>query len=252
MKMSQKLIIVVAGLSLGACSTSGEQNTFMTYQNLQDKVREHEEQWQSVQPKLERIDELEAEIAALKQKTATATDIPMPASNSKATMLTEDESMLAANVAPAVTPAIEESSENVAAPAPMAVAPMAVTPVEPAPMTNQQLASAASGTMPTAAVAASVVATTKTSKMDEGYGVQVASYSNRDEAIRGWRVLQKKLPVIFDGFVPHVNEKEVNGRAMYQLKVGPFVDKSYSSKFCSMLKEQNTDCLVTKYDGEAF
>jgi hypothetical protein len=49
-----------------------------------------------------------------------------------------------------------------------------------------------------------------------------------------------------------VNEKEVKGRTMYQLKVGPFMEKSFSSNFCKMLKEKGKDCLVTQYNGETF
>ncbi|WP_421850153.1 SPOR domain-containing protein [Marinomonas sp.] len=202
MGMSKKLVVVMAGLSLGACSSVDEKNTFMTYEDLQNKVISHEEQWQTVQPKLDRIDELEAEVAALKEEKA-AKEAPEEMSNNMAT----DESMPAVNVAPAVM-ATQQTT-----------APVVTAPV----MANEK-----------------------------EYGVQVASYGNRDEAIRGWKVLLKSHPTSFDGLTPLVNQKEVNGRTMYQLKVGPFVNKTYSQDFCKMLKEKGKDCLVTQYNGEAF
>jgi len=229
MRVSKKLIIVVAGLSLGACSATGDKNTFMAYGDLQDKVRAHDEQWQSAQLKLDRIDALEAEVAALKQGTASKIAPASVSSGTTDDIMIADESMAAVNVAPAVTPTpVENQSNNNTAPMAEMSAKKAgminVAPVVVAPLANQE----------------------------QTYGVQVASYGNRDEAIRGWKVLLKAYPTSFDGLTPLVNQKEVKGRTMYQLKVGPFVGKSFSSDFCKMLKEKGKDCLVTQYNGEAF
>ncbi|ETI62313.1 SPOR domain-containing protein [Marinomonas profundimaris] len=229
MGMSKKLIIVVAGLSLGACSSTGGKNTFMNYGDLQEKVRAHDEQWESVQSKLDRIDALEAEVAALKQDKMSGSSSDMTTSVVVEDDMLTDESMAAIDVAPAVTQAPLNDSVNAAPMADMnadltAVEPVVVAPVVTAPMAK------------------------KTSE----YGVQVASYGNRDEAVRGWKVLLKAYPTSFDGLTPLVNQKDVNGRMMYQLKVGPFVEKSYSSDFCKMLKEKGKDCLVTQYNGDAF
>ena len=223
MGMSKKLIVVIAGLSLGACSSTGDKNTFMAYGDLQDKVRAHDEQWQSIQPKLDRIDALEAELAALKQGDNPAMPADSMPSNDN---IIADESMAAMNVAPAVTAApLDGQSETM---------PMA-TPKKQAKMVD-----------------AVPVVTAPLVKQEQEYGVQVASYGNRDEAVRGWRVLLKAYPTSFDGLIPLVNEKEVKGRTMYQLKVGPFVEKTFSSDFCKMLKEKGKDCLVTQYNGEMF
>ncbi|GGN31183.1 MULTISPECIES: SPOR domain-containing protein [Marinomonas] len=223
MEISKKLVVIMAGLSLGACSSVDEKNTFMTYTDLQDKVRMHEEQWQTVQPKLDRIDELEAEIVALKQGKPLSSRATARSNNIDSNGLMADENFMgesvsAINVAPAIVPAplidSTESEESMMA--------QEATP----------LASARSNA-------------------DEQYGVQVASYGNSDEAARGWRVLLESYPTSFDGLVPLVNQKNVNGRTMYQLKVGPFVNKSYSADFCRMLKERGRDCLLTQYNGEA-
>ncbi|WP_409419230.1 SPOR domain-containing protein [Marinomonas sp. RS-M-Aa-14] len=222
MEISKKLVVIMAGLSLGACSSMDEKNTFMTYTDLQDKVRMHEEQWQAVQPKLDRIDELEAEIAALKQGKPLSSKATARSNNIDSNGLMADENFMgesvsAINVAPAVVPApLIDSTES-----------------EASMMAQEATPLASSG-----------------ATADEQYGVQVASYGNRDEAVRGWRVLLESYPTSFDGLVPLVNQKNVNGRTMYQLKVGPFVNKSYSADFCRMLKERGRDCLLTQYNGE--
>ena len=139
-----------------------------------------------------------------------------------------DDSMAAVNVIPAVTPAPinEEASDKTMASSTEESVEMAnaAPPVVAAPMAVQK----------------------------QEYGVQVAAYGNRQDAIRGWKVMHKKSPASFDGLTPLINEKEVSGRVMYQLKVGPFFSKSFGSDFCKMLKEKGTDCLVTQYNGETF
>ncbi|NLQ16896.1 SPOR domain-containing protein [Marinomonas sp. M1K-6] len=230
MGISKKLIIVMAALSLGACSSMSEKNTFMTYDDLQEKVRIHEEQWQAIQPKLDRIDALEAEVATLKgdQPVSSASEAE------SAETMGMDEGIAAADVAPVVTPVpllIESDEANLTA------AEMTTQPA----MTGSAMTESAPESEP-------VVKAPPQSK----FGVQVASYGNRDEAIRGWQVLEKAHPTSFQGLQPLVNQKEVNGRTMYQLKVGPFIDKSFSSDFCKMLKEKGKDCLLTQYNGETF
>lgn len=240
MGMSKKLIVVMAGLSLAACSSVGDKNTFMTYEDLQTKVRTHDEQWQAVQSKLDRIDELEAEVAALKQGKASPVAPESMSDDRVENNLIADESMAAVNVAPAVMQApIEGQTDNSDS--------MAVSAEE-----NIEMDKAAPPVVAAPAMSSPTMSNPQATAKQQDYGVQVASYANRDEAIRGWNVLLKSYPTYFDGLVPLVNQKEVNGRTMYQLKVGPFLNKSFSSDFCKMLKEKGKDCLVTQYNGETF
>ena len=243
MGITKKLIVVQMGLVLAACSSTGDKNTFMTYEDLQNKVKAHDEQWQTAQAKLDRIDALEAEVASLKQeKLAMEAANEMPVAE-QPTVIAADDSMAVTNVAPMV----EESKVSEAPMEPVAASmdsmssdSPASAPIMAAPLTDSM---ASDSTMNKASE----------SKMaNDSYGVQLAAYSKREEALRGWEVLMKKDPVSYEGLVPRINQKEVKGRTMYQLKVGPFLQKSFSVDFCMMLKEKGKDCLVTQYNGDAF
>ncbi|KZN14080.1 SPOR domain-containing protein [Marinomonas sp. TW1] len=262
MGITKKLIVVQMGLVLAACSSTGEKNTFMSYEDLQTKVRTHEEQWQTAQVKLDKIDALEAEVASLKQeKLALEAANEMPDS-SESTMIDVDDSMAATNVAPLVETSSETmdsdsssmsseamSSEAMSSKA-MSSETMPAAPLAAATQDDMNMAQAAP--LASTEVSQSSTQATSSAMSNEGYGVQLAAYSNRNEAVRGWQVLMKNDPTAYDGLVPKVNQKDVKGRTMYQLKVGPFLQKSFSVDFCMMLKEKGKDCMVTQYNGEAF
>lgn len=213
MKVSMKLALMFAVITLSACSSTEEKNRFMSFGELQDKVREHDAQLETTQVRLDRIDELEAEVAALKQGDMVSnTDVMMDAPKA----VVSDSGAAVINVAPVITtdPVFSESDVNAAASAPMA---------------------AVSSTMESSE-----------------FGVQLASYRNHDEAIRGWNVLVKTESASYEGLEPLINQKSVNGQTMYQLKVGPFSNKLSSTDFCQMLKNKGGDCLVTQYNGDTF
>ena len=218
MGIMKKLLLVSVALSLSACSVFEGKNTFMTYQDLQDKVKTHDTELQDMQAKLDRVDQLEAEVAELKKSQtdggANQAMISPVDDNSSA----DGMPMPVANVAPAVT----------AAPA----------PVQPNYNNTQQK------------VATPVAVQTAAQSQDARYGVQLAAYASQGEAARGWQVLSNASPDTYVNLVPHVNEKSINGRTMYQLKVGPFLDRAYSVDFCNMLKQKGQDCLISKYDGQ--
>ncbi|WP_394182363.1 SPOR domain-containing protein [Marinomonas posidonica] len=250
MGITKKLIVVQMGLVLAACSSTGEKNTFMTYEDLQTKVRTHEAQWQTAQVKLDKIDALEAEVAALKQeKLALEAANEMP-DVSESTMIDVDDSMAATNVAPLVETSPETMASMEADSTSMSSKTMPAAPMAATIQDDTNMAQAA----PLASTEMSQPSTqaTNTTMLNDGYGVQLAAYSNRNEAVRGWQVLMKNDPTVYDGLVPKINQKDVKGRTMYQLKVGPFLQKSFSVDFCMMLKEKGKDCMVTQYNGEAF
>ncbi|WOD07876.1 SPOR domain-containing protein [Marinomonas sp. GJ51-6] len=230
MGIAKKLVLVIAGLSLGACSSTGEKNTFLTYNELQDKVHAHDEQWKSVQPQLAKIDALEAEVEKLKQEN-------MALANTANADALSDEEMIAES-----TPMLEE---------PMSAEDVASEPMVMEEQTNTDEASL----IASAPLAAPVdtepkIAPKVVSKIE--YGVQLSAYKSRTEAIRSWNVLHKNDPNSFKGLDPRVSQKSIGGTDMYQLKVGAFLSKSFAADFCQMLKEKGQDCFVTQYDGEDF
>lgn len=226
MGIVKKWVLVIAGLSLGACSSTGEKNTFLTYSELQDKVQAHDAQWQSVQPQLAKIDELEAEIEKLKQENMALAN----AAHHEDTL--SDEEML-----------VESAS--------MPEEPMSVENVASEAMIMEEQAD----TDETLLIASAPLATSEepkkvTPKVE--YGVQLSAYKSRTEAIRSWNVLHENDPSSFKGLEPRVSQKSIAGTDMYQLKVGAFLSKSFAADFCQMLKEKGQDCFVTQYDGEDF
>ncbi|MEO9655463.1 SPOR domain-containing protein [Marinomonas sp.] len=230
MNLLKGCMVVLVGTSIVACSTDG-QNTFMAYQDLQDMVKDHDQKWQQVQPQLERLEALELEVTELKEKNAALTNSASSAMNSETAAVSSTGvsfSQPIESTSIASTPVTEVTP--VASPEPV------TAPVVQAPVMEK-----------TAPVASAPVAATSTSNF---YGVQLASYSTKEEATRGWRILSKESPENYVDLAPRVNTKSINGRTMNQLKVGPFESKPFATDFCNMLKQQQKDCLVTRYDGE--
>lgn len=224
MGILKKLLLVSVALSLSACSMFEGKNTFMTYQDLQDKVKTHDTELQDMKAKLNRIDELQTEVAELKKSKGVA-DSSQPMISTVASdenNLADGKAMAASDVVPAITvaPIVESQSTKMK---PKAAQATVITPV---------------------------AAPTKYKEKDNSYGVQLAAYGSHNEAVRGWQVLSNASPDTYVNLVPHVNEKQINGRTMYQLKVGPFLDRAYGADFCNMLKQKGQDCLVNKYDGK--
>lgn len=265
MKKSQKLVLVAAGLSLGACSSTDEKNTFLTYNDLQGKVLSHDEQWQTVQDKLDRIDALEVEVASLKQDETgeTILENTIIDKDSLTSSVTSDETIMkVSEIVSSEETVIVSDEASAVSTAPVLFEDYSVDNRYSDDLVASQ--TAAKESIESDVSAATSVAESKLSQVQTTlkaetvetekyeYGVQVASYSSRSEAIRGWNVLNQAYSTSFQGLEPLVNQKEVNGRTMYQLKVGPFVNKPFSRDFCEMLKEKGKDCYVSEYNGEAF
>ncbi len=240
-KMSKTLLVVMMGASLGACSSMDSKNTFMTYADLQDKVQEHESQWQAVQLKLDRLDELEAQVAALTQGEGMSSTNEAP-DNDNEDGESNNDNVAAINVAPAV---ISSSNDRMSESSTMREDDL----TSEEPLVSEE--SVVMNRTAPPAVSAPLESATPPTIQTMQYGVQLAAYGIREEALRGWRVLRDAHPDAFVGLEPLLNEKDVNGRSMYQLKVGPFLNKTFSTNFCNMLKGKGQDCLLTQYNGQA-
>jgi|OM-RGC.v1.012308489 Sporulation related domain. len=85
------------------------------------------------------------------------------------------------------------------------------------------------------------------------YGVQLAAYASKSLAMKGWQKISRANPIDYVDTAPLIKRHTIKGKVYYQLKVGPFVERSYSVDFCNMLKQQRAQtCLITRYDGEPF
>ena len=84
------------------------------------------------------------------------------------------------------------------------------------------------------------------------YGVQLAAYGSEKQAIQGWQSITQNYAEEFADTAPLINRHQVNGKTYYQLIVGPFLKKAYSTDFCNKLKQMQLDCLVTHYKGDPF
>ncbi|TDO98701.1 SPOR domain-containing protein [Marinomonas balearica] len=88
---------------------------------------------------------------------------------------------------------------------------------------------------------------------DKYYGVQLAAYASKSLAMQGWRKISRANPIDYVDTAPLIKKHTIKGKVYFQLKVGPFIERSYSVDFCNMLKQQRSQtCLITRYDGEPF
>ncbi len=281
MEMSKKLILVVAGLSLGACSSTGEKGAYMSFEDMQKKVHEHEEQWESVQSKLDRLEALEVEVAALRaEKMALETaakgmehsEHEMPADGSEEVMMDESMSTEPMSTEPMMYEEPMLAQETESADGVMHEKPMVAEQnmsadgvMHEKPMVAEQSMSA-DGVMHEKPMVENKPNMAMDPMSNEPipmtpmpipdiektrYGVQVAAYLNHNAAENGWKILQNLEPQSFKGLDPLIHEAQVKGRTVHQVKVGPFFDKSFSIDFCMMLKEKGKDCFVTEYNGVA-
>ncbi|MEO9273360.1 SPOR domain-containing protein [Marinomonas sp. 5E14-1] len=216
MGIAKKLVLVIAGLSLGACSSVGEREEFLSFNDVQMKVREHDEKLKNVQPTLTRIDVLEAEIADLKEERATL-----------ANKIEEIEHMAQSNMHNAKKMEPETSVSASKGVIKTDADKVEVTPLKPLKMETEALSL-------------------------KEYGVQLAAYRTRLEVIHAWNQLKRNDSASFKGLEPRVYQKTINKRDMYQLKVGGFPIKSDAERFCNVLRKKGKDCFVTQYNGDSF
>ncbi|SBS31296.1 Sporulation related domain protein [Marinomonas spartinae] len=253
MGVTQKLLVVAAALSLSACSMFEGKNTFMTYQDLQTKVREHDAEIKAVQDQLAQLKQTDSANKPMAANSASQSNNATSQSNSDGLGLSESETQAAPSVAPQVTPVANNQNQQ--------MAPAQSSPAQ----SSAQTASSQSSSMQAAPMSSSepkaltpnynntpsvAKTTSKASSGHNQYGVQLAAYTSRQEAVNGWKRLSKNNSDVFVNLTPHINQAVVNGRTMYQLKVGPFLDRAYSVGFCNMLKQKGKDCIVKKFDGE--
>lgn len=76
------------------------------------------------------------------------------------------------------------------------------------------------------------------------FGIQLASLKSHDAAQKQWQVLKKKAPEILGRYSPSVQKAEVNGTAVYRLRVKGLASKAQVGSVCSQLKAKGIACTI--------
>lgn len=103
---------------------------------------------------------------------------------------------------------------------------------------------AASAAAP-AAPAASRVAEGRMVTLNPGYQVQAGAYSSSVEAE------QQRARLTLQGFAARVHEREVNGRMVYRVRIGPFDGRDEAERLRERLQAAGTDAIVIPVPRQA-
>jgi hypothetical protein len=90
---------------------------------------------------------------------------------------------------------------------------------------------------------------TNANSQNEQAALHLVSTSKIDGLKNYWLTTQTKLPTLFSGKQALVSLVNVNGKAFYSLRVGPF-DKSNAAFNCQEVRSANGYCAVVDYSGE--
>ncbi|EUK19405.1 SPOR domain-containing protein [Commensalibacter papalotli (ex Servin-Garciduenas et al. 2014)] len=76
------------------------------------------------------------------------------------------------------------------------------------------------------------------------FGLQLASLKSHDAAQQQWQTLKKKAPEILGKYSPSIQKAEVNGSAVYRLRVKGLTSKAQVSSVCAQLKAKGVACTI--------
>lgn len=76
------------------------------------------------------------------------------------------------------------------------------------------------------------------------FGLQLASLKSHDAAQQQWQALKKKAPEILGKYSPSIQKAEVNGNAVYRLRVKGLASKAQVNSVCSQLKAKGVACTI--------
>lgn len=82
------------------------------------------------------------------------------------------------------------------------------------------------------------------------FGVHLASYRKTDEAITGWRNLQRENPNLLGLLEPRVEQVTIQDRGQFfRLIAGGFSSEEKAVELCQTLKKKKLYCAATNFDG---
>lgn len=150
-----------------------------------------------------------------------------------------------------------ESSSGKLAPPPEAPAPQALrAPPQASPMSPPAAAPAPPAPPAVIAAPAKPVVTAKPAQEAEkrpaaapagGALVQLAAVRSEDAAKSEWERLSKRLPDLLGARHPAFSKVERDGRTLWRVRTGGFVDVPQATSFCEKVRAKGAACSVAEF-----
>ncbi len=80
-----------------------------------------------------------------------------------------------------------------------------------------------------------------------GTAVQLAAFETQQAAEQDWGKLAEKMPHLFDGRRPEVQQARVAGRIVYRLRTGGFANLAAATAFCGEVRSRGGDCSIAAF-----
>ena len=136
------------------------------------------------------------------------------------------------------------ASGGALAPAAGSSAPGAVSSAPLSPKAIESLGQPPSGVVQSGgaspAPAAKTPAPTSAATANLQYILQIGAYSNRNDAE------SQRAKVAFTGLEAHLDERMVNGRTLYRVRVGPYVSAEQADKAQKLLNDNGIESAIVK------
>ncbi|MBM6549633.1 SPOR domain-containing protein [Marinomonas ostreistagni] len=240
--MKHKVWVMVTGsLLLSGCSVFSQQDQEPSNAQLQAQLEQQQQEWQAMKPQLQRVLALESDLKLLVEALDT-----VPESSDEITQELTPDSDLAQSEAGAIQPSAALADlDKTEAPTTQEVTDESLENVGRA-----QFYEPPRTTTATPAPTAARKTDTPKSAEPNYFGVQLAAYANKEQALTGWQTISGRYAEEFAEVAPRVYQTSIKGKQYHKLIVGPFVEKPVANNFCNMLKQMQEECLVTQYQGE--
>lgn len=176
------------------------------------------EEWQQAKPGIERLTELEADLAFLIAEVSKMSDLNTAPQRYADDALQPDTDLV-------------ENGDNVI------VATMAGTSAGESAAATEPAASTTEETLVSAAPSSD-------------YGLHLASFLKPYSAKFGWYLVNKEYPSLFAGLNPKLQLIQKPNQTLYSLRVGPFASEAQAKRACIKLQQRNYRCQPADFSGE--
>lgn len=176
---------------------------------------------------------IEADMRPLRVKPENAGGMQMVGADEQ---VTGGQAGSAQSMAPAAeAPAPQALRAQLQPPEPAAPAPAAPSPpVSPLPDTPRPARAAATVARPAVSAAGNTL-------------VQLAAVDSEPGAQAEWQRLTKRLPDLLGDKRPVVQRAERDGKPVWRVRTGGFIDMADATSFCARLRAKNTSCTIAAF-----